>query len=87
VSLLACAAQAKDWPEWDDHLACGAEALRQSGLLDPDVAWCAELAGRLTEWGGQPARAREAYLVALEQWRGLGDATGVERIERALSQL
>ena len=84
VSLLACAAQARDWPEWDDHLGRGAEALRQSGLLDPDVAWCAELAGRLTEWAGQAARAREAYLTALEQWRGLGDAGGVERIERAL---
>jgi hypothetical protein len=87
VSLLACAAQARDWPEWDDHVARGAEALRQSGLLDPDVAWCAELAGRLTEWGGQPARAREVYELAQAQWQGLGDITGMQRIARTLEQL
>jgi serine/threonine protein kinase/tetratricopeptide (TPR) repeat protein len=87
VSLLACAAQARDWPEWDDHLARGAEALRQSGFLDPDVAWCAELAGRLTEWAGQPARAREVYELAVLQWRGLEDQIGTTRVERALTGL
>jgi eukaryotic-like serine/threonine-protein kinase len=87
VSLLACAAQAREWPAWDEHLALGGSALRQSGLLDPDVAWCAELAGRLTEWAGQPARAREVYALALEQWRGLGNAQGVQRIEGAVAGL
>ncbi len=87
VALLACAAQAREWPAWDDHLALGEPALRQSGLLDPDVAWCAELAGRLADWAGQPARAREAYELALEQWRGLGNAQGVQRIERAVAGL
>jgi serine/threonine protein kinase/tetratricopeptide (TPR) repeat protein len=87
VSLLACAAQARDWTEWDDHLARGAGALHESGLLDPDAAWCAEIAGRLTEWAGEPARAREVYKLALTQWQGLGDATSVERIERAMMAL
>jgi eukaryotic-like serine/threonine-protein kinase len=87
VALLACTAQARDWPDWDDHLARGAAALRESGLFDPDVAWCAELAGRLTEWSGQAARAREVYELALAQWRGLEDTQGVARIERALSGL
>ncbi|HKI01971.1 MAG TPA: hypothetical protein VKK31_08330 [Thermoanaerobaculia bacterium] len=87
VCLLACAAQSRDWGTWDDHLGLGATALRTSGLVDPDVAWAAELAGRLTEWAGQPARAREVYEVALAQWRGLGDAGGVARIERVLPGL
>ncbi|MFL6236569.1 MAG: hypothetical protein ACJ76N_25795 [Thermoanaerobaculia bacterium] len=87
MSLLACAAQVRDWPAWDDHLALGRPALRQSGLLDPDVAWCAELAGRLTEWAGETARAREVYELALEQYRGLENARGVQRIEKTLEQL
>ncbi len=87
VSLLGCAAQARDWAAWDDHLALGVPALRQGGLFDPDVAWCAELAGRLTEWASQPARAGEAYAVALAQWRGLNDERGVTRIERAVEKL
>jgi len=86
VSLLACAAQAKDWSAWDDSLALGVSALRASGLVDPDLAWCAELASRLTEWAGQPARAKEAYELSLAQWRGLEDERGVRRIERALRQ-
>jgi serine/threonine protein kinase/tetratricopeptide (TPR) repeat protein len=87
VSLLACAAQARDWGIWDDHLDQGSAALKTSGLLDPDLAWAAELAGRLTEWAGQPARAREIYGLALAQWRGLGDQAGVARIERTLPGL
>jgi eukaryotic-like serine/threonine-protein kinase len=87
VCLLSCVAQARDWPAWDDHLALGASLLRKSGLYDPDVAWCAELAGRLTEWAGQPARAREVYELALAQWRGLGSENGIERIDRALALL
>ncbi len=85
VSLLACAAQARDWQAWDDHFTLGGPALRQSGLLDPDVAWCAELAGHLTEWAGQPSRARAVYGLAWEQWRGLGNVKGVQRIERAVA--
>jgi eukaryotic-like serine/threonine-protein kinase len=87
VCRLSCVAQAREWPAWDDHLALGASLLRQSGLYDPDVAWCAELAGRLTEWAGQPARAREVYELAQAQWRGLGNASGIERIDRALASL
>lgn len=82
VCLLACTAQAREWGAWDDHLAQATAALKSSGLLDPDVAWAAELAGRLTEWAGQPARAKEVYQLALAQWRGLGDLEGVGRIER-----
>jgi hypothetical protein len=50
-------------------------------------AHCAELAGRLTEWAGETARAREVYELALEQYRGLENARGVQRIEKTLEQL
>jgi len=86
VCLLACVSQARDWAAWDGHLDLGAAALRTSGLVDPDVAWAAELAGRLTEWAGQSARAREVYEIALAQWRGLGEARGAARIEKALER-
>ncbi len=86
ICLLACASQARDWGMWDGHLDQGTAALKASGLLDPDVAWAAELAGRLTEWSGQSARAREIYELALAQWRGLGDREGVARIERTIER-
>jgi tetratricopeptide (TPR) repeat protein len=86
VCLLSCASQARDWGMWDDQLDRAAAALRTSGLVDPDLAWAAELAGRLTEWGGQSARAREVYEIALTQWRGLEDARGSARIAKALER-
>jgi len=39
------------------------------------------------DWAGQAARAREAYTVALLQWKGLGDGAAVQRLERALGRL
>lgn len=83
VGLLACAADARDWSAWDDHFDLGRAALTTSAALDPDLAACAELGGRLMDWAGQDARAREAYTIALAQWRGLEDEKGVRRMEKA----
>jgi len=53
LGLLACTAHTRDWKAWDDHLERGGAALDSSAALDPDLAACAELAGRLVARAGQ----------------------------------
>jgi serine/threonine protein kinase/tetratricopeptide (TPR) repeat protein len=84
LGLLACAAHARDKKTWDDHLEHARAALGTSAALDPDLAACAEFGGRLLARAGQDARAREAYGIALTQWKGLGDAEGERRVERVM---
>jgi tetratricopeptide (TPR) repeat protein len=87
AALLSCAAQARDWSFWDDGFAIVSPAVEGSGIVEPDLAWAAELAGRLTEWAGETARAKAVYGLARAQWRALGDVEGVARMERALAGL
>lgn len=84
LGSLACAAHSRDWKAWDGDLERGRAALSASIAHDPDLASCAELAGRLAEKASQDARAREAYGIALAQWKGLGDAEGERRVARLL---
>lgn len=63
TARLACAAHARDWAAWEDSYARAAQRLRSSGLVDPDVAWCAELAARLAEEAGKPDRAKAARVL------------------------
>ncbi len=60
VALLPCAAKDRDWRRWDDHFAAARAILQESGLQDPDVAWCAELAAGLAEAAGEESRAETA---------------------------
>lgn len=82
LGLLACSAHSRDNKAADDHLEHGRAALSASTALDPDLAACAELAGRLLGRAGQAARAAEAYAIAAAQWKGLGDAEGEQRVAR-----
>jgi len=84
LGLLACTAYTRDWKAWDDHLERGCAALDTSAALDPDLATCAELAGRLVARAGQDARAAEAYAIASTQWKGLGNAEGERRVARVM---
>ncbi|HSS49525.1 MAG TPA: tetratricopeptide repeat protein, partial [Thermoanaerobaculia bacterium] len=84
LGSLACAAHARDWRAWDDHLEHSRAALGASAPLDPDLAGCAELAARLLARAGQDARAAEAYAIASAQWKGLGDAEGERRMARVM---
>jgi len=76
LGLLVCAAHARDWRAWDEHLELGQATLTTSAAFDPDLADCADHAGRLLEKAGQEARAAKAYAIAAAQWEGLGDAEG-----------
>jgi tetratricopeptide (TPR) repeat protein len=60
VALLACATHDRAWGTWENSFGRASELLKASGLSDPDVTWCADLAARLGEEAGRPAWARAA---------------------------
>jgi serine/threonine protein kinase/tetratricopeptide (TPR) repeat protein len=60
AGLLACAAHDRAWGAWETTFGRLTELLAASGLQDPDIAWCAELAARLAEDAGREAWARAA---------------------------
>ncbi|HEX4964943.1 MAG TPA: protein kinase [Thermoanaerobaculia bacterium] len=87
LGLLVCTSHSRDWPAWDGHLERVRATLAASASFDPDLAACAEQAGRLLDRAGQSPRAREAYAIALAQWQGLKDAEGRRRVEGAMEGL
>ncbi len=86
VALLPGAAHRLDWKQWDTSLPRAVTAIRSGGVVEPDVAWAAELAGDAALSAGQAARARDAYTLALAQWQGLGDTGRAQRVAVTLSR-
>ncbi|HWM91894.1 MAG TPA: tetratricopeptide repeat protein [Thermoanaerobaculia bacterium] len=60
TGLLACTAHQRAWGAWEESFARASGLLATSGLQDPDVTWCAELAAKLAEDAGRAAWARAA---------------------------
>ena len=87
AALLPCAAGLRDWPAWDAHVERAAALLAETGLAEPDVAASASAAGRLARAAGEPARARAAFDIALQQWRRLGRDAEAATVVAALAQL
>ncbi|HYU35966.1 MAG TPA: tetratricopeptide repeat protein [Thermoanaerobaculia bacterium] len=86
AALLPCAAQSGRWSSWDESLAFVTTTISASGLADADVAFSAELAGRVAS-AAEPVRARAAWELARDQWRRLGNAAGARQVEEALLRL
>jgi tetratricopeptide (TPR) repeat protein len=84
--IIACAASAglRDWPAFDRHLEAAASGSRETGFLEPDLATCARRAGDLAQSAREPRRARRAWRLAADQWRGMGRMAEALTIERLL---
>ena len=65
----------------------GKDHIAQTGMVDPDVAWPAEMAAESLAQSGQPDWARASWELALVQWSALGCAEDVARIQDRLSEL
>lgn len=78
--LLPCAAVAQDWEAFARHLSDAGVALAELGVVDLDIARMATLAGDIAATLGQTGRAREAYALATQQWRGLGRADSAQAV-------
>ena len=87
IALLAPLAASGRWGEFDILVLRAHALLLETGFVEPDLARKAGQAGRVAAAVGQPARARAAWDIALEQWRALDRPEDVEAIEQALSAL
>lgn len=87
AALLACLAEDTQPEPFDSHLGQLSVLLRESGKVDPDLAWPLEMAGRRAANVGLNERAKAAYELAKEQWAALGNEKKVEMIEQAVGAL
>ena len=60
AALLPCLAAARDWPAWDAGFDFVANALRGTGLVEPDIAWAAALSADVAAAAGEEGRAGAA---------------------------
>jgi tetratricopeptide (TPR) repeat protein len=86
ANLLPCAAAERDWAAWDHHMAQARALLAETGMHDADIAWPAQLAGDLATAADQPERARDAWTLALQQWRALRDDDRAASLAALLDQ-
>jgi tetratricopeptide (TPR) repeat protein len=74
AALLPCAAQARDWQAWDKGYDFLTAALRESGVVEPDVLWAIGLAAEVTAAAAEDGRAAAARRL-LEMLRSAGGGT------------
>ena len=86
ATLPARAAEAR-WEGFERSLERGAELLRETGLVDRDVAWVIERGGDLAAEGGRLDLAGRAWRVAAEQWRGVGMEEKAGLLERSAGEV
>lgn len=87
TALLVCAAALADWSAWELHLLAAEEHLGASRLIDPDIAWPAQLAGELVAAAGHAERAARVWALALGQWEALGKVDESASLRRAIAAL
>jgi serine/threonine protein kinase len=83
LALAASLAEEQAWARVTHHLERGIAAVTETGRCDRVVARLAEAAGVAAE---DRDEARQAYGLALLQWRQLGDTTRAARVERRLQR-
>ncbi len=87
ISLMATAALKNDVARFSLHFKLGKDLIAQTGMVDPDVAWPAEMAAEALIENDQIGWARSALELALVQWSALGLEEDVTRVQARLSEL
>jgi len=87
VYRLPVLAQRQDWAGWDDALERAVELLGERAGAPQDIATVARLAGEAALEQGQTGRAREAFLLARQQWALLDEQAGITVIDGLLSRV
>jgi tetratricopeptide (TPR) repeat protein len=87
VFLLPCMAESADWMRWRRHMRNATELLKDSGFVDGDIAWAAELGAERAAVHGAILEALRALHLALEQWRALGNSDRVEKVKITITRL
>ena len=87
VYRLPVLADRRDWAGWDDALERALELLGERAGAPQDIATVARLAGEGALEQGQTGRAREAFLLARQQWELLDEQAGLTVIDGLLSRV
>ncbi|MBU48187.1 MAG: hypothetical protein CL920_05755 [Deltaproteobacteria bacterium] len=85
--LLPCLAYHRYWQSFDEHQLQAKEILKQTSLLDADIARLTSIAGDLACEAKQFKRAKEAYQLSLSQWQELDQQEEVDKVRAALQEL
>jgi len=83
AGLLPCAAAGRDWAAWDHHMRRVVALVEE--IVDEDIPWCAELAGRLAREAGATERSRRAFEIARSQWQRMEREPDIARVDAALA--
>ncbi|MEQ1505348.1 MAG: hypothetical protein ABMB14_24160, partial [Myxococcota bacterium] len=86
-ALLACVATAPDWSGWDGLLASWRKHARLGAIAHRDMAWPLEWAAKRASDAGDPARAREMYELAANQYALINDPESIDRMRRRIRAL
>jgi tetratricopeptide (TPR) repeat protein len=85
TSWLPVRADEGDWSGFTQAMDEARRLLATSGLIEMDVARMAELAADMCARAGQPDLAREAWSLALDQWRALGAGDAELRVRARMA--
>ncbi len=85
--LLPCAAHQNNWQAFDFHFSRARDLLKQTSLLDVDIARMAFLAGSIAQEHKKYHRAHMAFQLSLEQWQDLDRNEKVSEVRAALARL
>ncbi|MEZ4320076.1 MAG: tetratricopeptide repeat protein [Myxococcota bacterium] len=82
TALLPCFAAVKDWRAFTRHLQAARRQLRDTQIVDPDIAHCMEVAARLCRERGNADAAQTTAEIAFSQWRTLGRLKELDALRR-----
>ncbi len=83
---LACISGVVDGSVWDAEVERLEGLLTSTGMVSRDNAMTTDLAGDRLLAAGDFERARRAWTLALEQWRGLGEDAAAAAVEAKLQR-
>ena len=86
VGLPGLAEDAR-WDELDAELDELLPIFLREGVIDPDVATCATIAGERALAHGQAGRAQRLWTFSAEQWRIMKRPDLVDEVEARLARL
>jgi tetratricopeptide (TPR) repeat protein len=84
LGLTACAAAMDDLNATQAHFRRARELLDETGAVDPDNAWSAEIAATCLWERDHPVWARALWELALRQWQELGREPDRDRLRQLL---
>ncbi|MFU8806744.1 MAG: hypothetical protein ACNA8W_23245, partial [Bradymonadaceae bacterium] len=82
---LACAAGLRKYSDWQSYWPTARDEFHAHRIIERDIAWAAEEAGRLARLAGWYEEARDAFQFALPIWEALGDDEAQARIKSLLA--